>query len=194
MVLDRVTGRDGADIHSKNERPGHPDSPSWNKILRIWMIYALLTRNYAVKIYTLFPQFFWGRKVESANFFTFRMYGCRLLFDPTEIHRALGWDIGVLQGVICWHRQIPEIHSARWQPSCCKPMIHLPPLAIFVKSSSTLIGYISATFDFCKIMNLANFGGLDTKCRCICCCFVFCVFQISFLQWSPIFVESSLVH
>ena len=38
------------------------------------MIYALLSRNFAVRIYALFPQIFGNWKVESADFFSFRMY------------------------------------------------------------------------------------------------------------------------
>ena len=49
--------------------------PHWHQILVIFMIYALLSRNFAVRIYALFPQIFGDWKVESADFFTFRMYG-----------------------------------------------------------------------------------------------------------------------
>ena len=38
------------------------------------MIYAPLSQNIVVKIYALFPQMFWDWKVDSAAFFTFRMY------------------------------------------------------------------------------------------------------------------------
>ena len=48
--------------------------PHWHQILVIFMIYALLSRNFAVRIYALFPQIFGDWKVESAYFFTFRMY------------------------------------------------------------------------------------------------------------------------
>ena len=48
--------------------------PHWHQILVIFMIYALLSRNFAVRIYALFPQIFGNWKVDSADFFTFRMY------------------------------------------------------------------------------------------------------------------------
>ena len=48
--------------------------PHWHQILVIFMIYALLSRNFDVRIYALFPQIFGNWKVESADFFTFRMY------------------------------------------------------------------------------------------------------------------------
>ena len=43
-----------------------------HKIRRIWMIYALLTQNYAIKIYALFLQ------LESANF---SLLECRIFMD-----------------------------------------------------------------------------------------------------------------
>ena len=49
--------------------------PHWHQILVIFMIYALLSRNFDVRIYALFPQIFWKLKGDSADFFTFRMYG-----------------------------------------------------------------------------------------------------------------------
>ena len=48
--------------------------PHWHQILVIFMIYALLSRNFDVRIYALFPQIFGNWKVDSADFFTFRMY------------------------------------------------------------------------------------------------------------------------
>ena len=42
--------------------------------LDFWLIYALLPQNFVVAIYALFQQIFWDWKVESADFFTFRMY------------------------------------------------------------------------------------------------------------------------
>ena len=42
--------------------------PHWHQILVIFMIYALLSRNFAVRIYALFPQIFGNWKVESADF------------------------------------------------------------------------------------------------------------------------------
>ena len=48
--------------------------PHWHQILVIFMIYALLSRNFDVRIYALFPQIFENWKVDSADFFTFRMY------------------------------------------------------------------------------------------------------------------------
>ena len=38
------------------------------------MIYTLLSQNFDVGIYALFPQIFGNLKVDSADFFTFRMY------------------------------------------------------------------------------------------------------------------------
>ena len=46
----------------------------WNS-----MIYALLTRNFVVRIYALFPQIFLDWKAKSADIFTFWMYGCRAM-------------------------------------------------------------------------------------------------------------------
>ena len=63
--------------------------PHWHQILVIFMIYALLSRNFAVRIYALFPQIFGDWKVESADFFTFRMY-------------AEGVQLQVTQGVTFW--------------------------------------------------------------------------------------------
>ena len=48
--------------------------PHWHQILVIFMIYALLSRNFDVRIYALFPQIFGNWKVDSADLFTFRMY------------------------------------------------------------------------------------------------------------------------
>ena len=42
--------------------------------LDFWLIKALLSQNVVVAIYALFPQIFWDWKVESADFFAFRMY------------------------------------------------------------------------------------------------------------------------
>ena len=44
-------------------------------LLDFSLIYAHLSQNFVVAIYALFPQIFWDWKVESADFFTFRMYG-----------------------------------------------------------------------------------------------------------------------
>ena len=38
------------------------------------MIYALLSQDFDVEIYALFPQNFCDWKADSANFFAFRMY------------------------------------------------------------------------------------------------------------------------
>ena len=54
--------------------------PHWHQILVIFMIYALLSRNFDVRIYALFPQIFGNWKVDSADFFTFRMYVPKLKF------------------------------------------------------------------------------------------------------------------
>ena len=42
--------------------------------LDFWLIYALLSQNFVVAIYALFPQIFLDWKAESADFFAFRMY------------------------------------------------------------------------------------------------------------------------
>ena len=42
----------------------------WNS-----MIYALLTRNFVVRIYAIFPQIFLDWKAKSSDIFTFWMYG-----------------------------------------------------------------------------------------------------------------------
>ena len=57
--------------------------PHWHQILVIFMIYALLSRNFDVRIYALFPQIFGNWKVDSADFFTFRMYASFLTLCPT---------------------------------------------------------------------------------------------------------------
>ena len=49
--------------------------PHWHQIIVIFMIYTLLSRNFDVRIYAVFPQIFGNWKVDSADFFTFRMYG-----------------------------------------------------------------------------------------------------------------------
>ena len=46
----------------------------------ISIIYALLTRNFVVRIYALFPQIFLDWKAKSADIFTFWMYG----FHPKQ--------------------------------------------------------------------------------------------------------------
>ena len=43
-------------------------------VYEIWLIYALLSQNFIVAIYALFPQIIWGWKVESADVYVFRMY------------------------------------------------------------------------------------------------------------------------
>ena len=48
----------------------------------ISMIYALLTWNFVVRIYALFPQIFLDWKVKSADFFTYRMYACQRAVFP----------------------------------------------------------------------------------------------------------------
>ena len=49
--------------------------PHWHQIPVIFMIYSLLSRNFAVRIYALYPQIFLDWKAKSADFYTFRMYG-----------------------------------------------------------------------------------------------------------------------
>ena len=48
--------------------------PNWHQIPANFMIHALLSRNFAVRVYALFPQIFWDRRAKSADFYTFRMY------------------------------------------------------------------------------------------------------------------------
>ena len=44
----------------------------------IWLIYALLSRSFVVRIYALFPRIFLAWKTESANFFAFWVYDWHL--------------------------------------------------------------------------------------------------------------------
>ena len=46
----------------------------YHKITFIFMIFVYLSRTFFVAIYALFPPIFLACKVDSANFFTFRMY------------------------------------------------------------------------------------------------------------------------
>ena len=48
--------------------------PHWHQILVIFIIYALLSRNFVVAIYALFPQNFGDWKSGFADWVTFRMY------------------------------------------------------------------------------------------------------------------------
>ena len=76
----------------------------WHKILGIWMIYVPLSQNIVVKIYALFPQMFWDWKADSANFFTFRMYGCaKRLWDMLRFlfRERLGRKIDRLSTAEC---------------------------------------------------------------------------------------------
>ena len=59
--------------------------PHWHQILVIFMIYALLSQNFAVRIYALFPQIFGDWNVESADFFTFRMYGSMIMITQASL-------------------------------------------------------------------------------------------------------------
>ena len=52
------------------------------------MIYALLSRNFDVRIYALFPQIFGNWIVDSADFFTFRMYARALNLKEFRVARA----------------------------------------------------------------------------------------------------------
>ena len=61
--------------------------PHWHQIL-IFMIYALLLRNFDVRIYALFPQIFGNWKVYSADFFTFRMYAPNITKLYHQIFRS----------------------------------------------------------------------------------------------------------
>ena len=80
--------------------------PHWHQILVIFMIYALLSRNFDVRIYALFPQIFGNWKVDSADFFTFRMYG--------------GWDKTLLA-------QAPShFHLNLIAPRCISRMVTSP--------------------------------------------------------------------
>ena len=51
--------------------------PFYVKHYWISKIYALLSQNFVVRIYALFPQIFLDWKVKSADIFTFGMYGKR---------------------------------------------------------------------------------------------------------------------
>ena len=67
--------------------------PHWHQILVIFMIYALLSQNFDVRIYALFPQIFGNWIVDSADFFTFRMYAWvvdgELHLKPSAIHNLV---------------------------------------------------------------------------------------------------------
>ena len=83
--------------------------PHWHQILVIFMIYALLSRNFDVRIYALFPQIFGNWKVDSADFFTFRMYAKELgfvilaaAFQALPIPSpAIAWRARLLSGDPC---------------------------------------------------------------------------------------------
>ena len=72
--------------------------PHWHQILVISMICALLSRNFDVRIYALFPQIFGNWKVDSADFFTFRMYVNSPLsplgHSRPSARGCLGWMVG----------------------------------------------------------------------------------------------------
>ena len=57
--------------------------PYWHQIIVNFMIYAFLLQNFALRIYSLFPQIFGDWKVRSADIFTFRMYGYEYLDDAS---------------------------------------------------------------------------------------------------------------
>ena len=61
-------------IVNKNIKTFPRKMPNWHQIPVIFMIYSLLSRNFAVRIYALFPQIFLDWKAKSADFYTFRMY------------------------------------------------------------------------------------------------------------------------
>ena len=56
-------------------------------VYEILLIYALLSQNFIVAIYALFPQIIWGWKVESADFCIFRMYAT----PPPANIASLNW-------------------------------------------------------------------------------------------------------
>ena len=57
------------------------------------MIYAILSRNFAVRIYALFRRFLWTEKLNSADVILFWMYGCCIgqtqVSDPLTVKRGL---------------------------------------------------------------------------------------------------------
>ena len=58
------------------------DSPTLHILGLFLMIYALLSQNFDVEIYTLFLQMFCDWKADSTNFFAFRMYDYCVLYNP----------------------------------------------------------------------------------------------------------------
>ena len=61
------------------------------------MIYALLSQNFVVEIYALFPQNILDWGADSANFFAFWMYGARFICVQSVIDKmfqgdSLFWD------------------------------------------------------------------------------------------------------
>ena len=66
------------------------------------LIYAHVSQNFVVAIYALFPQIFWDWKVESADFFAFRMYACNMAKIPVLVPTLLSfvWLPGILSVVV----------------------------------------------------------------------------------------------
>ena len=83
--------------------------PHWHQILVIFMIYALLSRNFDVGIYALFPQIFGNWKVDSADFFTFRMYG---VVQLGVVQMGVDRDGWVVSGSVdCWCHKLAEMYG-----------------------------------------------------------------------------------
>ena len=63
----------------------------------IWLIYALLSQSFVVRIYALFPQIFLAWKTESVNFFAFWMYvSWETLQHSNSSFFFINWDPNVL--------------------------------------------------------------------------------------------------
>ena len=88
--------------------------PHWHQILMIFIIYALLSQNFAVRIYALFRQIFGNWKVESADFFTFRMYVATLVSE-SETSRLVYLEHNLIKV-----REMPTTgsHTPLWGGSC----------------------------------------------------------------------------
>ena len=79
--------------------------PFRHKILRILIIYALLTQNFCVKIHALFPQICLGWRAKSADLFTFRMY---------EVDWSVGQSVGQTFRFV-WVSEPPRsVHRDLW--------------------------------------------------------------------------------
>ena len=66
------------------------------------MIYALLTRNFVVRIYALFPQIILDWKAKSADIFTFWMYECANSAHAKTFMQVIHCYVGGLCTYLCF--------------------------------------------------------------------------------------------